>query len=424
MAGLNTYYYRVLLPHGAIKSGMVRLAVQRELSVRLHLEAATEGTVVSLWRFPDWLSLFSAIFTRLFRVQVRNEDLAEFLRDLGLMLRAGVPAVGALETLLDEHKSVGAGSRTMNAVIRSMLDDLHAGIGILEAFNRHPDVFPETVRNLVDIGEQSGTLDRMLQEAAEHVERMIAIKRDIKTALIYPAFVFATILGVAAFWIYYVVPNMARLFKQMQAKLPPITEGLIAFADALSVHLLWFLVIIALLVVVGVALFRRSESFQYNVYTLLHRLPIARTLLVSSGMAHLSEHLSILVHAGVDLVKSIQILGRATKNRYYRVRLEKIATFVRNGESLSASMRRVGGFPAMMVRMISVGEESGSLDLQLTHLADDYRKRQEALIKSLAEVLKPLIILVAGGLFIFLIVALLLPVYDLVRQSVAHTMGG
>jgi general secretion pathway protein F/type IV pilus assembly protein PilC len=87
-------------------------------------------------------------------------------------------------------------------------------------------------------------------------------------------------------------------------------------------------------------------------------------------------------------------------------------------------MRRVGGFPAMAVRMISVGEESGSLDEQLVHLASDYRKRQEVLIKSLAEILKPVIILVAGGLFLFLIVALLLPVYDLVRQSVAHTMGG
>ena len=91
---------------------------------------------------------------------------------------------------------------------------------------------------------------------------------------------------------------------------------------------------------------------------------------------------------------------------------------------MSSSMRRVGGFPAMAVRMISVGEESGSLDQQLEHLANDYRKRQEVLIKSLAEILKPVIILVAGGLFLFLIVALLLPVYDLVRQSVAHTMGG
>jgi len=328
----------------------------------------------------------------------------------------------ALATLVDESEN--GGSRAMGAVAHSMLEDLKAGVGMTEAFNRHPGVFPETVRNLVAIGDQSGTLDRMLGESAEHVERMIAIKRDIRTALIYPAFVFASIIGVAIFWIYYVVPSMARLFKQLQAKLPPITEGLVAFADALSTHLPWILLGLAVLVITGVTLFRRSEWFQSRTYAVLHRTPIIRTLLVSSGMAHMTEHLSILVRAGVDMVYSLQILARATKNRYYRSRLTQVSQLVMRGESMSSSMRRVGGFPAMAVRMISVGEESGSLDQQLEHLANDYRKRQEVLIKSLAEILKPVIILVAGGLFLFLIVALLLPVYDLVRQSVAHTMGG
>ena len=422
MASLNTYYYRVLLPHGAVKSGLIRLAVKRDLSVRMRLETDTDGTVLHLWRFPDWLGVVSDVLLRVFRVQVRHEDLAGFLRDLGLMMRAGVPAMDALATLVDESEN--GGSRAMGAIARSMLEDLKAGVGMTEAFNRHPGVFPETVRNLVSIGDQSGTLDRMLGEAAEHVERMIAIRRDIKTALIYPAFVFASIIGVAIFWIYYVVPSMARLFKQLQAKLPPITEGLVAFADALSAHLPWILLALVLLVVVGMTLFRRSEWFQSRTYAVLHRTPIARTLLVSSGMAHMTEHLSILVRAGVDMVNSLQILARATKNRYYRSRLTQVSQLVMRGESVSSSMRRVGGFPAMAVRMISVGEESGSLDQQLAHLAADYRKRQEVLIKSLAEILKPVIILVAGGLFLFLIVALLLPVYDLVRQSVAHTMGG
>jgi len=422
MASLNTYYYHVLLPHGAVKSGLIRLAVKRELSVRMRLETDTDGTVIRLWRFPDWLGVFSDVLLRLFRIQVRSEDLAGFLRDLGLMVRAGVPAMEALATLVDESEN--GGSRAMGAVAHSMLEDLKAGVGMTEAFNRHPGVFPETVRNLVAIGDQSGTLDRMLGESAEHVERMIAIKRDIRTALIYPAFVFASIIGVAIFWIYYVVPSMARLFKQLQARLPPITEGLVAFADALSTHLPWILLGLAVLVITGVTLFRRSEWFQSRTYAVLHRTPIIRTLLVSSGMAHMTEHLSILVRAGVDMVNSLQILARATKNRYYRSRLTQVSQLVMRGESMSSSMRRVGGFPAMAVRMISVGEESGSLDQQLEHLANDYRKRQEVLIKSLAEILKPVIILVAGGLFLFLIVALLLPVYDLVRQSVAHTMGG
>ncbi|GAB3359708.1 MULTISPECIES: type II secretion system F family protein [Giesbergeria] len=421
MATLNTYYYRVLLPHGALKSGLLRLAVERDLSARLRLEAETDGTVVHLWRLPAWLAGATDMVLRLFRHQVRTEDLAGFLRDLGLMMRAGVPALEGLKTLIDES-DVG-GNQAVATVARHMCDDLNAGVSMTEAFNRHPNIFPETVRNLVAIGDQSGTLDRMLGECADHVERMMNIKRDIKTALIYPAFVFATIFGVAGFWIYYVVPNMARLFKQLQAKLPPLTEWLVSFADALSNHLPWVVLVLVVLSIAVTILFKRSERFQVGTYSFLHRLPIARTLLVSSGMAHMTEHLSILVRAGVDLVSSLRILGRATKDRYYRVRLLQISESVSRGESVSSSMRRVGGFPAMAVRMIAVGEESGSLDDQLSHLAAEYRKRLEVLVKSLAEILKPVIILVAGGLFLFLIVALLLPIYDLVRQSVSQTMG-
>ncbi len=421
MANLNTYYYRVLLPHGALRTGLLRLAVERDLSARLRLENETDGTVVSLWRFPPWLAAVMDFVLRIFRRQVRNEDLAGFLRDMGLMMTAGVPALEALGTLIEESEL--SGNKAVSQVARHMMDDLNAGVGMTEAFSRHPNVFPETVRNLIAIGDQTGTVDRMLKESAEHVERMMNIKRDIKTALIYPAFVFATIFGVAAFWIYYVVPNMARLFKQLQAKLPPLTEWLVAFADSLTTHLPWVVLITVVLVVLFVVTFNRSERFQLITYNVLHRTPIARTLLVSSGMAHMTEHLAILVRAGVDMVTSLTTLSRATKNRYYRTRLQQVTEAVSRGESVSSSMRRAGGFPAMAVRMIAVGEESGSLDNQLTHLADEYRKRLEVLVRSLAEILKPVIILIAGGLFLFLIVALLLPIYDLVRQSVSQSMG-
>lgn len=421
MTTSNTYYFRVLLPHGVVKSGLLRLAVERDLSVRLRLEAETDGIVITLWRLPHLLSGVADVMQRVVRRPVRNEDLSGFLRDLGLMMGAGVPSLDALQTLVDDGGDTGAD--TVAQMARRMREDLQSGVGMTDAFARHPDVFPETVRNLVAIGDQTGTLDRMLIEAADHVERMMNIRRDIKTALIYPAFVFATIFAVAGFWIYYVVPSMARLFKQLQAKLPPLTEGLVSFAEFLSAYLPWVLLASAVMVTVGMALFRRSERVQLGTYSLLHRLPIARTLLASSGMAHMTEHLAILVRAGVDMVSSLRILGRATRNRYYRARLLQVAESVSRGEAMAPSMRRVGGFPAMAVRMISVGEESGSLDSQLAHLAAEYRKRLEVLVKSLAEILKPAIILVAGGLFLFLIVALLLPIYDLVRQSVQQSMG-
>ena len=422
MSVLKTYYYRVLMPHGQVRHGVLRLAVERDHSARLRLERETDGIVLTLWRIPALLSGSMDLLRQLGRSHVRTEDLAGFLRDMGLMLTAGVPALEALRTLVEEGQATG--TKAISQIASRMVDDLNAGVTMTESFNRHPDIFPETVRNLVSIGDQSGTLDRMLGEAAEHVERMLNIKRDIRTALIYPVFVFATIFGVAGFWIYYVVPNMARLFKQLNAKLPPLTQGLVDFSDTVVNHA--FLVLVAAVcVVVGlVVAVREIPAVRRTWYEVLHRLPITRVLMTSSGMAHITEHLAILVRAGLDFVTCLNVLARTTKDHYYKRRLISVRESVERGDGIAVSMRRIGGFPAMAVRMMAVGEESGSLDVQLTHLAKEYRKRLEILVKSLAEIIKPAVILLAGALFVFLIVALLLPVYDLVRQSTNQAMGG
>lgn len=421
MTTLRTYYYRVLLPHGRVSAGWTRIAVELDHSVRLRLERETDGTVLTLLRIPAWLSGGLELVQHLFRRQIRSEDLAGFLRDMSLMLAAGVPTLEALRTLVAEGEA--GGNPTMSRMANAMADDLNSGVTITESFNRRPDIFPETVRYLVAIGDESGTLDRMLGEAAEHIERMLYIKRDIRTALIYPAFVFATIFAVAGFWIYYVVPSMAELFKQLNAKLPALTQGLVSFSNAVVSHGWIVLLLLVVLIIAAVLAVRHLPWVHRGLHESLHRLPVARVLMTSSGMAHMTEHLAILVRAGLDFVTCLNVLIRTTQNQHYRYRLVKVKQSVERGDGIAVSMRRVGGFPAMAVRMIAVGEESGNLDVQLTHLAADYRKRLESVVKSLSEIIKPIIILMAGALFLFLIVALLLPVYDLIRQSVRQSLG-
>lgn len=421
MTTMRIYLYRVLLPHGARRQGMLQMLVERDHSARLRLERETEGTVLTLWRLPGWMVEIASMVRRLSRRSMRLEDLAGFLRDMGLMLKAGVPAVEALRTLIQEGDS--SGSRGVSHVAALLADDLQSGISMAQAFGRYPHIFPETVRNLVLIGDQSGTLDHMLSESGEHIERMMSIRRDIRTAMIYPAFVFTTIFAVAAFWLYYVVPSMGRLFKQLNAKMPPLTQGLVRAADMLAEHALLVCVVCGVVVMAAVWLFTREGKARTVLHNVLHRMPISRVMITASGMAHLTEHLAILVRAGLDFVSSIDILQRATRDRYYQERLVQVRESVARGERMSVAMQRVGGFPPMAVRMIAVGEESGSLDAQLTHLAAEYRKRLDALIKTLAEVLKPAIILVAGALFLFMIVALLLPVYDMIQQSTQHSLG-
>ena len=422
MSQLNTYYYRILRPDGAVRTGFYRLAVERDFSARLRLEREHDAVVLNLWRLPRLITAVYAFLMQLMQADIRAEELAGFLRDLGVMQRAGIPALDALRTLVGEGDT--AGSRRVARVAAGMLDELDAGVSISEAFERRPDVFPETVRNLVRIGDQSGNLDRMLLESAGHVERMINVRRDVRTALIYPVVVFASIFAVAAFWIYYVLPAMQDLFRQLNAELPPLTIAVMNVAGASGDHVWTSLLVAGIFLLFMRWLFVHHQPSRYLLHASLHRLPVSRVIVTSAGMAQLTEHLGILVRGGLDTVSSLDILSRSTSDLYYRKRLTVVRESVVRGESVASAMRAAGGFPAMAVRMIGVGEESGSLDEQLEHLAEEYRRRLEVVVRSLAEIIKPAVILIAGGLFIFLVVTLLIPVYDLIQQSVTQGMGG
>jgi type II secretory pathway component PulF len=411
---MNTYAYRLLLANGRTRSGMLRLMVERDLSARLWLERHFDAVVLSLYRLPNWMAAVLGASGSVTGQTLPPTELSGLLRDLAVMTRAGVPIIEGLKTMAAETDS---SQRRIAATARLLISALDAGASISEAFNRYPNIFPESVRNLMAIGEESGTIDRMLLEAAEHIERMTTLGRNMRQALIYPAFVFATILGAALFWIYYVIPNLAQLFSQMQVKLPAITRGVMQLSKWLEGNALPSFVLMAVLVLGIWLLLKFNKKTRRLLSSLAHRLPIARVLVTASGMAFITEHLAIMIAAGVDIIRSLGVLERALSDEYYRERINKVRVAVDRGELLGAAMQQVGGFPPMALRMIAVGEETGSLDTQLKHLAQEYRQRLAQLIGTLAEVIKPVVILVAGTFFLLLVVALLLPIYDLVRQA-------
>jgi general secretion pathway protein F/type IV pilus assembly protein PilC len=224
-------------------------------------------------------------------------------------------------------------------------------------------------------------------------------------------------LGVAIFWTYYVIPNLADLFLQMHLKLPAITRFILTASKWLAQHTVSTLSILFLLLFAGWLLMRMHLGARRFTYNLAHRLPIFRTIVTASGMAFITEHLSILVGAGIDIMRSLSVIERSLSDEFYRERINKVRQSIDHGDMLAPAMRAAGGFPEMALRMISVGEGSGNLEQQLSHLAREYRQRLAYVIDSLSEIIKPLIILVAGAFLILLVVALLLPVYDLIRQA-------
>ena len=416
---MNTYFYRVLLANGRTKYGMLRLMVERDLSAKIWLERHFESVVLQLYRLPNWVAGIFSATGNTFGQKLAPIELSGLLRDLAVMTKAGVPIIESLKAIAEESDK---SQKRIASTARLLISALDAGAPISEAFNRHPNIFPESVRNLMSIGEESGTVDQMLLEAAEHIERMTSLGRNMRQALIYPAFVFATMFGAALFWIYYVIPNLAGLFLQMRVKLPAITRGVLEASKWMEGNANTSLFVI-FGVIFGIwLLIKLNSGVRSFSFSLAHRLPILRTLVTASGMAFITEHLAILIASGVDIMRSLGVLERALSDEYYRERIKKTRQAVERGELLAAAMRQVGGFPPMALRMIAVGEETGSLDKQLKQLAQEYRQRLAHLIASLSEIIKPLIILLAGLFFILLIVALLLPIYDLVRQASTANM--
>ena len=417
---MRTFYYRLLMPDGRIHSGIMRLAVERDFSARLWLEKQYQAVVVLLLRLPNWLAELGLALTGFLRRRVRPEELSGFLRDLAVMSRSGVPMMEALRSIIDDEAK--GENRAVAELATHMLDDLKSGASVSETFNRQSDAFSETVRYLVQIGDETGAMDRLLLEASDHVDRIHKMGQDARRAMIYPVVTFAAIIGAGVFWMYSVIPHLAGLFKQMGADIPDITKGVLALSLWLNQYAGMALMLTVVVVLGSWILIRRSRRVRGWLHRIAHHLPIVRVLVRSSGMAFITENLSILVSSGIDIVTSLNVLARSTKDEFYRSRILAVHEVVSRGESLGTAMRQVGGFPSMALRMISVGEETGSLDEQLSHLAQEYRYRLNNVIASLAEIIKPAVILLAGALFILLVVSMLLPVYDLVKQAMNNPL--
>lgn len=341
---MNTYAYRLLLPNGRTRSGLVRMMVERDLSAKLWLERHFDAVVLRLYRLPTWFAATLASAGRVTGHALPPIELSGLLRDLAVMTGAGVPIIDALETIAEESDIT---QRRIAATARLLVSALDAGAPVSEAFNRHPDIFPESVRNLMAIGEETGTVDHMLLEAAEHIERMTTLGRNMRQALIYPAFVFATIFGAALFWIYYVIPNLAQLFSQMQVKLPAITRAVLQLSKWLEGNAASSFMLIVGIVAGSWLLLQFNTAARKLLFKVMHRMPIVNVLVTASGMAFITEHLAIMIDAGVDIIRSLGVLERALSDEYYRERIHKVRMAVDRGTLLASAMRQVGGLPLL-----------------------------------------------------------------------------
>lgn len=407
---MNHFRYKLIRDDGRMSGGVAELPFTDDLAVRTYFEQRGM-TVVSVRRLHYVLSFFYGIFSALFRKKISDHELIELLMNLSVTMRSGVPLLSALQDSLGYSQSVA---------VKKVVEDLHlsfeAGLSFSQATDRYPKIFPEIVRYLIRIGEESGTLEKTLQDSANHLSSLRNIKTGAKKAMLYPTFVFAATIGAAIFWLYYVVPDIVDLFKQMQVTLPAITVFLINLSNFMQSYLHYMLIGMFAFVLLIVTAIRYNYKVRKGYHWLLLKLPITKVIVSSSNLAYISEYFSLLISSGVNVLRSLEVMEGAISNLIYREKLIQITEGIKRGNTLTEEFRRAEIYPGFVVRMIAVGEQSGRLPEQLAIVAQEYQKRLKDTVDNLGELVKPIAILIVGGLFIFIIVALFLPIYQLIGQ--------
>ncbi len=340
--------------------------------------------------------------------KIKPRDIMLFARQMATMIRAGVPVLQAFQVVAESLKKPA-----MSALVQELMNDVAAGSSFSEALKRHPQHFDRLFANLVEAGEQSGSLDRMLERVAAYKEKIESLKGRVKKALWYPAAVIAVGFGVTALLLIKVVPQFESLFHGFGAELPAMTRMTIAMSEFAQQYWWWAVLGLAAFIFFIRTGMKRSEAFAYRMHALSLKIPVIGDILDKSCVARYSRTLATTFGAGVPLVEALNTAAGASGNKVYERAVEQIREDVSSGQQLHFAMRLTEQFPPLAVQMVGIGEEAGSLDAMLNRVADYYEEEVDNKVDTLTSLLEPFIIVVLGVLVGGLVISMYLPIFEL-----------
>ncbi len=340
--------------------------------------------------------------------KVKPEDIAVFSRQLATMLAAGIPLVQAFEIVGN-----GNDKPSMQKLILDVKSDVEGGTSLHEALAKHPLYFDDLFVNLVEAGEQAGALESLLDKIATYKEKTEALKKKVKKALFYPAAVLAVAVVVTVILLIFVIPQFESLFKGFGADLPAFTQMVINLSKFVQADGIFIAIVVAGLGWTFIYFKKRSRAMREFLDRVALKFPIIGPILVKSAIARYARTLSTMFAAGVPLVEALESVAGATGNIVFENAVMKMKDEVATGQRLQRAMENTGLFPNMVVQMIAVGEESGSLDEMSSKVATFYEAEVDNAVDSMSSLLEPLIMAILGVLVGGLVIAMYLPIFKL-----------
>jgi type IV pilus assembly protein PilC len=340
--------------------------------------------------------------------KVTEKDIALFTRQLSTMMKAGVPLLQSFDIV-----SKGHANASVSKLLQDIRSDVETGTSLNQAFRKFPLYFDPLFCNLVGAGEQAGILEDLLNRLATYKEKTLAIKGKIKGALFYPVAIMAVAFIVTSIIMIWVVPAFKETFKSFGADLPGPTLVVMAISDFFVKW--WYLIFGSVFSAIYFFFqsWKRSLKMQRFMDRLLLKAPIFGDVIRKATIARWTRTLATMFAAGVPLVESLDSVGGASGNAVYLDATKQIQAEVSTGTSLTAAMTNANVFPNMVVQMVSIGEESGSLDSMLGKVADFYEAEVDEAVDSLSSLMEPVIMVVLGGLIGGLVIAMYLPIFKL-----------
>ncbi|TVT58535.1 MAG: type II secretion system F family protein [Sedimenticola thiotaurini] len=335
-------------------------------------------------------------------------DIAIFARQLSTMMEAGVPLVQAFDIVGRGHNNP-----SMQDLILSIKADVEGGTALAEALSKHPLHFDDLFCNLVRAGEAAGVLESLLDKIASYKEKTESLKGKIKKALFYPAAVIIVALLVTALIMIFVIPQFESLFSSFGGDLPAFTKMVVAMSEWMTSY--WWLLLggIFLSVYIFAYFYKRSRKMRQAIDRSLLKTPIIGVILNKAAIARYARTLATMFAAGVPLVEALESVAGATGSIVYSDAVMRMREDVATGQSLQLTMKQQQLFPHMVIQMVAIGEESGSLDHMLSKVADFFEEEVDNAVDALSSLLEPFIMVIIGTLVGGLVVAMYLPIFKM-----------
>lgn len=343
----------------------------------------------------------------LFGGRVSRHALAVFTRQFATMLNAGLPLLNCLDILAKQTESPA-----LRRVLGEVRTDVEGGLSLADSLRRQPKVFDNLYVNMVESGETGGALDVILVRLANYLEKMAALVRKIRGAMIYPIIILSVAVLAIAILLIFVIPVFAKMFEGVGAELPPMTQMVVSMSNFLKIWALPLLIIFIAIVTI-LRRWHKTESGAKAIDPILLKLPVVGPLIRKQSIARLARTLSTLLSSGVPIIDALEITAKSSGNWVVEDAILKARTSIKGGENIADPLTKTAVFPPMVTQMIAIGEASGGLDEMLSKVADFYDAEVDQAVENLTAALEPIIMVVLGGLVGFIVISMYLPIFQL-----------